>query len=134
MSMAVALRRAIHAYLHADAALVAGLGGARIYDVPPASPTFPYVTLGEAVVTDWSSGTESGEEHRLTIHVWSRQGGHGEAHEIAHLVQQALHDASLEPEGCRLVNLRFTHAEIRRERGGRDYRATIRFRAALETE
>ena len=52
MSAANALRRALHAALLADAPLLAGLGGARIYDVPPAGVDFPYVTLGEAQVAD----------------------------------------------------------------------------------
>ncbi len=129
---AVALRRAIHAALSADAALTAALGEGRIHDVPPPSPAFPYVTLGEAQVTDWSTATEAGAEHRLSLACWSRQGGHGEAHQLAHLVQQALHDAPLALDGHRLVNLRFSAAEIRREAGGRTYRALLRFRAVTE--
>ncbi len=131
---AVALRRAIHAALAGDAALTAALGGGRVHDVPPGAPDFPYVTLGEAQVTDWSTATESGEEHRMTLAVWSRQGGHGEAHALAHLVQQALHDAPLDLPGHRLVNLRFSSAEIRREPGGRSYRALLRFRAVTESD
>ncbi|MCK0209019.1 DUF3168 domain-containing protein [Starkeya koreensis] len=131
---AVELRRAIHAALLADGPLLAALGGARVHDVPPAAPEFPYVTLGEAQVSDWSTATESGLEHRITLAAWSRQGGHGEAHAIAHLVQQVLHDAPLALEGHRLVNLRITGAEIRREPGGRTYRALMRFRAVTETD
>ncbi|WP_428029258.1 DUF3168 domain-containing protein [Ancylobacter sp.] len=130
---AVALRRAIHAALVADAPLTAAMGAGRVHDVPPAAPEFPYVTLGEAQVLDWSTATEGGAEHRLTLACWSRQGGHGEAHALAHLVQQALHDAPLVLEGHRLVNLRFSTAEIRREPGGRTYRALLRFRAVTET-
>ncbi|MDR6952711.1 hypothetical protein J2X65_002070 [Ancylobacter sp. 3268] len=133
MSAATALRAALYQALVADAPLTAALGGARIHDVPPASPDFPYVTLGEAQVLDWSTATERGEEHRLTLHVWSRQGGHGEAHRIAALVQEALHDAALPLAEGRLINLRHTGAEIRRESGGRTYRAIVRFRAVTES-
>lgn len=133
MSAANELRKAVFAALTTDAALLAALGGARIHDVPPAAPEFPYVTLGEAQLIDWSTATEAGHEHRLTLNVWSRQGGHGQAHAIAHLVQQALHDAPLTLAGHRLVNLRFSSAEIRREAGGRTYRALVRFRAVTET-
>ncbi|MGA0561207.1 DUF3168 domain-containing protein [Ancylobacter sp. VNQ12] len=133
MSAANELRKAVFAALTTDAALLAALGGARIHDVPPAAPDFPYVTLGEAQLSDWSTATEAGHEHRLTLSVWSRQGGHSEAHAIADLVQQALHDAPLALAGHRLVNLRFSSAEIRREAGGRTYRALVRFRAVTET-
>lgn len=132
MSAASALRSAVFAALSGDAVLLAELGGARVYDVPPAAPDFPYVTIGEAQVTDWSTATEAGEEHRLTLNAWSRQGGHDEAHRIAGAVQEALHDAALALASARLVNLRATGAEIRREAGGRTYRALIRFRAVTE--
>ncbi|MBS9478830.1 DUF3168 domain-containing protein [Ancylobacter radicis] len=134
VSPANALRAALHATLVADAALTAALGGPRIHDVPPASPEFPYVTLGEAQLIDASTATETGHEHRLTLNVWSRQGGHGQAHHLAHLVQAVLHDAPLALDGHRLVNLRATSAEIRREGGGRTYRALLRFRAMTETD
>jgi len=94
---AAALRAAIHDALTADAPLTALLGGPRIYDEPPAAAAFPYVTLGEARVDDFSAGDERGEEHRLTLHAWSRQGGHKEAHMIAGALLQALDDAPLAP-------------------------------------
>ena len=73
---AVALRAAIHDALVADGALTALLGGAKVYDEPPNGAAFPYVTLGEARVEDFSAGSDPAEQHRLTLHAWSRQGGH----------------------------------------------------------
>ncbi len=92
---AAALRAAIHDALVADGPLTSALGGAKIYDEPPKSAAFPYVTLGEARVNDFSTGSERGEEHQLTLHAWSRQGGHKEAHLIAGALLQALDDAPL---------------------------------------
>lgn len=134
MSPSSALRAALYTALRDHAPLTAALGGPRVYDMPPAAPEFPYVTLGEAQVLDWSSGTEAGEEHRLTLHIWSRQPGHGEAHDLAALVQEALHDVPLPVAGARLINLRASGAEFRREAGGRTTRAVLRFRAVLETD
>ena len=71
-----ALRAAVHDALAADAALTALLGGPKVYDEPPRAAAFPYVTLGEARIADFSTGTRAGEEHQLTLHAWSRQGGH----------------------------------------------------------
>lgn len=131
---AAALRAAIHDALVADGALNALLGGPRVYDEVPRAADFPYVTLGEARITDWSTGTEAGAEHQLTLHAWSRQGGHREAHEIAGALLQALDDAPLTVERHQLVNLRFALADIRREADGRTYHALVRFRAVTETE
>ncbi len=131
-SSAASLRAAIHDALVADGALTSLLGGAKIYDEPPRAAASPYVTLGEARVNDFSAGSELGEEHQLTLHAWSRQGGHREAHMIAGALLAALDDAPLSPDGCKLVNLRFSLADVRREADGRTYHALVRFRAVTE--
>jgi hypothetical protein len=128
----VALRSAIHDALVADTALAAALGGAKVYDEPPRNAAFPYVTLGDARVTDASADGGPTQEHQLTLHAWSRQGGHKEAHVITGALLAALDDAPLAPNGHRLVNLRFTIADIRREADGRTYHALVRFRAVTE--
>ena len=127
-----ALRAAIHDALVADSPLMSLLGGPRVYDEPPRDALFPYVTLGEARVTDWSTGTERGEEHQLTLHAWSRQGGHKQAHLIAGALLQALHDTPLMLSDHRLINLCFSVADVRREADGRTYHALVRFRAVTE--
>jgi hypothetical protein len=129
---AAALRAAIHDALLADAPLTSLIGGAKVYDEPPRAAAFPYVTLGDARVVDYSTGTEAGEEHQLILHGWSRQGGHREAHLIAGALLQALDDAALTLTGYRLVNLRFALADVRREADGRTYHALVRFRAVTE--
>jgi Protein of unknown function (DUF3168) len=127
-----ALRTAIHDALCADAALMGLLSGPKIYDEPPRAVAFPYITLGEARVADFSAGSEPGEEHQLTLHAWSRQGGHREAHLIAGALLQALDDAPLNLADHTLINLRFSVADVRREADGRTYHALVRFRAVTE--
>jgi hypothetical protein len=129
---AAALRAAVRDALAADAPLNALLGGPSVYDEPPKSAVFPYVTLGEMRLSDFSTGTERGEEHQLTLHAWSRQGGHREAHLIAGALLQALDDAPLALVDHRLVNFRFALADVRREADGRTYHAVVRFRAVTE--
>ncbi len=128
----VALRAAIHDALVGDAALAAALGGHRVYDAPPRDAEFPYVTLGDARVTDASADEAPTQEHQLTLHAWSRKGGHREAHAITGALLAALDDAPLSPEGQRLVNMRFSIADIRRESDGKTYHALVRFRAVTE--
>ena len=131
-SASAALRAAIHDALSADGALNALLGGPKIYDEVPREAGFPYVTLGEARVSDFSTGTEPGEEHQVTLHAWSRQGGQREAHLISGALLQALDDAPLTLSEHRLVNLRFAVADVRREADGCTYHALVRFRAMTE--
>ena len=129
---AAALRAAIHDALAADTPLTSLLGGARIYDEPPRDAALPYVTLGEDVIADASTASEPGDEHALTLHAWSRQGGHREAHLIAGALLEALVDAPLALDGHRLANLRFIVADVRREHDGRTYHAIVRMRAVTE--
>ena len=132
LAASVALRAAIYDALAADSALVAVLGGPKIYDEPPRAAAFPYVTLGEARIADFSTGSEPGEEHQLILHAWSRQGGHKEAHAITGVLLQALDDAPLTLTDHQLVNFRFAVADVRREADGRTYHALVRFRAVTE--
>jgi hypothetical protein len=127
-----ALRAAVHDALAADTALYAVLGGARVYDEPPRGALLPYVSIGEARLTDASVDDGPTQKHQITLHARSRQGGQSEAHVIAGVVLQALDDAPLTLDGYRLVNLHFAVADIRRESDGRTYHAQVRFRAVTE--
>lgn len=51
-----ALRAAVHDALVADGGLISVLGGPKVYDEPPRAAAFPYVTLGESRITDFSAG------------------------------------------------------------------------------
>lgn len=127
----LALQKAIFEKLAGDAGVTA-LVGARIYDNPPGDVIFPYLTLGEAQVDDWSDDGQAGAEHRLSLHVFSRVGGRAEAKAVMGAVNATLHDAGLTLEGHRLINLRFLNAETRQENDGATWRGTIRFRAVTE--
>jgi hypothetical protein len=127
-----ALRAAVHDALKNNAALNTLLGGSKVYDEPPRGAAFPYVTLGETRISNFSSGDQFAEEHQLTLHAWSRQGGHREAHLITGTLLQVLDDAPLALAGYHLVNFRFAVADVRREADGRTYHALVRFRAVTE--
>jgi hypothetical protein len=126
-----ALQKAVHAALVADAG-VGALVGDRIFDAAPRAATFPYVTLGDARATDWSTGTEDGSEHRLLLHVWSRERGKAECWAVLAVVEAALHDAALELDGHALVNLRIEAADVGIDRDGITWHGVSRFRAVTE--
>lgn len=127
----LALQKAIYTCLSAEPS-IAALVATRIYDNAPGDASFPYLTLGEAQVDDWSAGDAEGAEHFLSLHAFSRAGGRAEAKAIMGAVHGALHDKGLTLEGFHLVNLRFQSAETRRESDGATWRGTIRFRAVTE--
>ena len=127
-----ALQKAIHARLSGDAGLLALLGSARIFDETPQRAELPYVTFGQSSMRDFSTATEAGHEHLLTINVWSRAAGRKEAHAIMLAIRNALHDAVLTLQDHRLVNLRHEFSEARREDDGDTIHGLIRFRAVTE--
>jgi hypothetical protein len=127
----LALQKAVVAALVADSG-VGTLIGDRIYDATPRDATFPYVTVGQVNTTDWSTGTEDGAEHALTLHAWSRERGKRECYAISAAVEAALHDAALSLDGHALVNLRFEFAETRRDPDGITFHTAMRFRAVTE--
>lgn len=128
------LQKAMYQKLKNDAALVALLGGGKVYDDTPQRTEYPYVTFGRSVVRDWSTGTDSGHEHIVTLHVWSRAAGRREVHDIINAIETALHDQPLAIMGFRLVNLRHENSDARRDPEGETYHGTVRYRAATETQ
>jgi hypothetical protein len=131
-SSSAALQAAIYTRLAGDAALSIILGGARVYDHVPRNAAYPYVAFAGSVERDWSTGSEEGHEHLVTIHAWTRGGGHREADEVLAAVRTALHDHPLALDGWRLVNLRHEFSEVRRDRGGEVFHGLTRFRAVTE--
>lgn len=131
-SSASALQSAILAKLAGDAPLSAALGsGRRVFDaVPPGTP-LPYVLYGPVVSRDWSTDTDAGAEHTVTISVRAHASARRTAHDIADRICALLHDQALVLAGHRLVNLRQQVLDIRREKDGH-VRATLRLRAVTE--
>ena len=128
-----ALQKSVIAALRADSGLVALLGNpARVYDDPPRGLSFPYVSVGPATLADWDTATERGHLHRLTLDIWSRQGGRKEVRAVLGAIETVLHDAALALDGHRLINLRFEFADIFRDEDGETIRGTVRYRAVTE--
>ncbi len=126
------LQQAIYATLATDPGVLSLLGEPRIYDDVPQAAPFPYLTLGQSSVRDWSSVGDTAEEHILTLHVWSRASGRKETHLIMGALRDALHDRPLAVTGHRLVNLRHEFSDARRETDGETYHGIVRLRAVTE--
>ncbi len=126
------LQKALYQRLTSDVELTARLGGARIYDDVPRGAALPYVTIGESVIRDWSTGTEDGHEHLITISVWSRANGAREVHALVSEIEGILDNAALTIDGARLVNMRHEFSEVRREADAETTRGLVRLRAVTE--
>jgi hypothetical protein len=87
------------------AAALADLPGVNgVYDGPPPDAVPPYVVIGSDLVTDWSTKTETGHEHRLAIHVWDAGPGAAAAKRLMGGVAQRLAALSGAQGGHRIVS------------------------------
>lgn len=62
------LQQAVVAALYAHPVLSAMLSG--VFDGPPPRAPFPYISIADGLVTDWSTKTETGREIRMALTVW----------------------------------------------------------------
>lgn len=131
-SAAWELQSSIYQALASNGQLASLLGGAKIFDDVPRGTPFPYVTIGQSVVRDWSTGSDEGDEHILTVHVWSRAKGRKEVQAIMQAIKAALHDGAVTVSGHRLINLRQELSDARRESDGETYHGLVRYRAVTE--
>ena len=126
------LQRGIYQALANSSELNTLLGGTRVYDDAPQAATFPYITLGQSTMRDWSTGTDDGSEHLLTLHVWSRAGGKKQVSDILEAIKRTLHDQPLSLVDHHLVNLRHDFSEARLDPDGHTFHGIVRYRAVTE--
>lgn len=128
----IALRKAIIAFILADARLAAMLGGPKVFDEAARAAEAPYVVFAEAQMRDWSAQLSRGAEQFLIMSVYSTQRGLREALDIGQRIVALLDEAPLTLESHSLVDLRFVAMESKREQNGRFARVNLRFRATTE--
>jgi hypothetical protein len=128
------LQQAVYAALAAAPAIQALVGDPpRLYDHVPAATAYPYLTLGETGVADWSNKSFSGAELVLTLHAWSRTRGRQEAKAMLDAAHAVLHRAALSVSGHTLVELAFAGAETLLDEDGLTWHGVARFRALTHT-
>lgn len=84
MSASLAVQRMVAAAL----AGIAGVTG--VFDGPPPDAIAPYLVIGSDIVTDWSTKTETGHEHRLSVSVWDAGPGAARAKALMGAVETRL--------------------------------------------
>ena len=112
------------------------LGGPEIHDDVPHSGQPPYIVFGEVESLDWSTSSEAGEEHFVSLEIWSGRNGRKQALEIAAEVRSAL-DALSETlpaliSGHYLINLATQSTITTRQEKNRFFRTVLTVRAVSE--
>lgn len=120
------------------AALRAAVKPVPVHDhVPQGDPNkrpFPYLVIGENEVGEFDTDTEVGQEHRVMVHVFSRQRGKQETRDLLKKIYDALHAQPLSlAAGAALVHIHWELSDISPDPDGLTYHGVSRFRA-LTTE
>ncbi len=126
------LQEALYAALTSDTGLTTLLGGAKVYDLAPRSAKLPYITIGMTQERDWSTSSEEGGEHTITLHIWTENQGRKQTAQIMATVQEALKTTTLSLADHHLINLTYEFSEIRRDPDGEVLHGLIRYRAITE--
>lgn len=132
MNAVLEFQKALLTTLRDDATLTALAGADAVHDHVPPSASFPYLTLGRSSAYDWSTGTESGCESIVTVHVWSKAHGRKQVLEIMDAVAACLDAQPPQPQGHVLVSLVHEFTEARFDDDLDGYRGTLRYRALIE--
>jgi len=100
-----------------------------VYDHVPQNAPFPYVVVGDSTATAWGAGDLDGEQHALSVHIWSRYQGRKEMRQIMASIMTALNGAPLSLTGHNLVDIRFVFADEFPDPDGISRHGLVRFRA-----
>lgn len=126
------LQKAIYQALTASTELTTLLGGPDIYDHVPQKASYPYITLGQTIERDWSTSSEEGSEHLVTLHVWSQNGGRKVAQEILAVINAELNNSLLTVSDHHLINIQHEFSEVRRDPDDETFHGICRYRATTE--
>lgn len=128
----LALQGAIFSALKNSAAVTALIAG-RVYDSVPASPVFPYVTLGnDTTQADHAECLDGSVETTVTIDVWSRAVGKVEAKQIAGAIVTLLNHAPLTLSGYRLVLIEHEASRHLDDPDGLTSHSVVTFKALID--
>jgi len=129
------LQQGLVKYLEQDLSLKKHLGKTpKIFDQQEiakesAKAGCPRVVLGDNFSKAWSSATFEGQEHDLTLHLWTNEGGSRASKEIAGVIIDRLHNADFPVAGHALVDLQFASSETRYHEDLGRFHCRLQFKA-----
>lgn len=104
----------------------------RVYDRPPGTPVFPYVSYGSDQVISDDADCLTGYEVFVTLDVWSRGAGQPEMKRIAGAIRETLHDAELTLDNHALVLIEHRQTRYLDDPDGITSHAAVEFRALAD--
>ena len=136
----IELQAAIFAALAGDDQLTAILGTdtrttpprAKVYDTIPSGTPAPYVVIGDETAIDAGASLKDGQEHTLTLHVWTEDQSSRSCKAIQARVRAVLHEARLTLSAGRCTLVRQDYKDTSRDPDGVSWHGVMRFRARTQ--
>jgi Protein of unknown function (DUF3168) len=110
------LQEAAVSALEAHPVLTAELTG--IYDGPPPRAAFPYISVADGIISDWSTKTAPGREIRLALTVWDDGEEASRLHSLMGHVEDAIAAMPRDLSGWRVASLVFLRSIVVRDPAG----------------
>lgn len=112
---------------------LSGLVLGRIYDQVPASPQFPYITIGDEQDIEDGNSCEDGWEVFTDVHVWSRPDAGSKA-ALKDLMAQIvpLLAINLNVTGFRVVTAKLVNSRAFRDPDGQTEHGVLTFRYLID--
>ena len=133
MSAEAAIQDALIALLRADAGVQAVFGTpARVFDAESEAPVFPYAQLERHEVTAAGAALVEGHEHRLTLAVFTREGGLKAAKATVAALREAVEGAEWSVPGVHVVMAQVVYGDVMRTADKRAFRGIVRIRIISE--
>ena len=117
MSEALAtLQEAVVTALKSSAPLMALVTG--VHDGPPPRARYPYLTISDALVSDWSTKTATGREIRLALTLWDDSQQGARMQQLIALSGAALETVPRDLPGWRVASAVFLRSLVSRDPAG----------------
>ena len=123
------LQKAIYDLLSGDVTLDGLVSG--VFDNVPEGTAYPYVSIGDDVLSDWGSHTFDGASCDVSVHSWARELGRKSVKDIMARVYTLLHNVDLSVSGFSTVACRMENEQTFLDPDGETYHGVQRFKIIL---
>lgn len=125
------LQKAIYEKLTGDSSLMAIVSG--VFDYPPQSALFPFVTIGNIHSSDISNLASDVMAYSCDVSIYSREAGHKQTADIMEIIYGLLHNRNVSISGKTLVVVRCESSSIGLENDGLTYQGIMRLKVILQS-
>ncbi|PHR60846.1 MAG: hypothetical protein COA47_06455 [Robiginitomaculum sp.] len=129
----LSLQEAVFSHLQQDTNVQNALGSpVRLYDDPPSSPMYPFVSFGRHQFRPLDGDQAALIEQELSLHVWSRYSGKTEGLQVLQALREAVQSIPASMDDHVLIDLRVVFADTLRAKDGRVFQSILRLRALTQ--